>query len=91
MPYYPGGGSGDEVHYRLNTKGEKLVIDYLNITIFDVQEMPIDLYLYFMREAYIHKLMQTKEGREYLDNCWRMEQTKPDRKKLREKMRKGER
>lgn len=91
MPYYPGGGSGDEVHYRLNTKGEKLVIDYLNITIFDVQEMPIDLYLYFMREANIHNLMQTKEGREYLDNCWRMEQTKPDRKKLREKMRKGER
>ena len=91
MPYYPGGGSGDEVHYRLNTKGEKLVIDYLNITIFDVQEMPIDLYLYFMREANIHKLMQTKEGRQYLDNCWRMEQTKPDRKKLREKMRKGER
>ena len=91
MPYYPVGGSGDEVHYRLNTKGEKLVIDYLNITIFDVQEMPIDLYLYFMREANIHKLMQTKEGREYLDNCWRMEQTKPDRKKLREKMRKGER
>lgn len=91
MPYYPGGGSGDEVRYRLNTKGEKLVIDYLNITIFDVQEMPIDLYLYFMREANIHKLMQTKEGREYLDNCWRMEQTKPDRKKLREKMRKGER
>lgn len=91
MPYYPGGGSGDEVHYRLNTKGEKLVIDYLNITIFDVQEMPIDLYLYFMREANMHKLMQTKEGREYLDNCWRMEQTKPDRKKLREKMRKGER
>ena len=91
MPYYPGGGSWDEVHYRLNTKGEKLVIDYLNITIFDVQEMPIDLYLYFMREANIHKLMQTKEGREYLDNCWRMEQTKPDRKKLREKMRKGER
>ena len=91
MPYYPGGGSGDEVHYRLNTKGEKLVIDYLNITIFDVQEMPIDLYLYFMREANIHRLMQTKEGREYLDNCWRMEQTKPDRKKLREMMRKGER
>jgi hypothetical protein len=91
MPHYPGGGSGDEVHYSLNTKGEKLVIDYLNITIFDVQEMPIDLYLYFMREANIHRLMQTKEGREYLDNCWRMEQTKPDRKKLREKMRKGER
>lgn len=69
-----------------------MVIDYLNISIFDVQEMPIDLYLYFMREAYIHGHMQTKEGREYLYNCWRIEQTKPDRKKIREKIKvqKGE-
>lgn len=30
-------------------------------------------------------LNQTEKGREYLDNAWRLEQTKPDRKKLREK------
>lgn len=48
--------------------------------------MPIDLYMYFMREAYIHELSQTKEGEEYLENCWRMEQTEPDRKKIREKI-----
>ena len=61
-------------------------MDYLNISIFDVQEMPIDLYLFFMREAYIHGNMRTKEGREYLENCRRMEQTKPVRKKIRKKI-----
>lgn len=30
-------------------------------------------------------LNQTEKGREYLDDAWRLEQTKPDRKKLREK------
>jgi hypothetical protein len=30
--------------------------------------------------------MQTSEGNEYLENCWRMEQTSPDRKALREKL-----
>lgn len=30
-------------------------------------------------------LNRTEKGREYLDNAWRLEQTKPDRKKLREK------
>lgn len=65
--------------------GEKLVIDYTGLTLWDVQEMPIDVYLYFMREAYIHGHLQTEKGREYLENCWRLEQTKPDRKKIREK------
>ena len=86
MPHYP--QRGEKVAYDVDTKGEKLVMDYLHINIFDVQELPIDYYLYFMRQAYIHKLSQTKDGREYLKNCWRMEQTKPDRNKIREQMRK---
>lgn len=84
MPHYPTEDGG--AHYKTQTRAEKLVIDYLNISIFDIQEMPIDLYMYFMREAYIHELSQTKEGKEYLENCWRMEQTEPDRKKIREKI-----
>ena len=88
MPHYPTEDGG--AHYKTQTRAEKLVIDYLNISIFDIQEMPIDLYMYFMREAYIHELSQTKEGKEYLENCWRMEQTEPDRKKIREKI-KGDR
>ena len=61
-------------------------MDYLNISICDVQDMPIDLYLFFMREAFISKMLETKEAQEYLENCWRLEQTKPDRQKIREKM-----
>lgn len=48
--------------------------------------MPIDLYLYFMRESYIYTLRQTEQGRKYLEDCYRMTQTEPDRKKIREKI-----
>lgn len=48
----------------------------------------LDVFEYFslLRDAVIYKLMQTEEGREYLDKCWVLEQTKPDRKRLREKL-----
>jgi len=42
-------------------------------------------YWLLLRDAAIYRYNQTEAGQEYLDNCWRMEQTKPDRKKLREK------
>lgn len=47
----------------------------------------LDAFEYFslLRDAVIYKYMQTEEGREYLDKCWMLEQTKPDRKRLREK------
>lgn len=67
------------------TRGEQLVISYTGLNIWQVQDLEIDLYLFFMREAYIHELNQTKEGREYLEDCWRICQTEPDRKAIREK------
>ena len=41
------------------------------------------------RDAFIHHMSKTEAGQEYLDNAWRMEQTKPDRAKLRKKYGKG--
>jgi len=38
-----------------------------------------------LRDAYIYKLNQTQKGQEYLEKCWILEQTEPDRKKLRER------
>ena len=55
---------------------------------YEVQEMEIDVYLFFMREAMIFENSKTEEGREYLKNCWRMEQTKPDREGLRKNFKK---
>lgn len=65
-----------------------MVMDYCRLNIAEIQEMPIDTYLFFMREAMIYENSQTEAGREYLHDCWRMEQTKPDRKAIREKIQK---
>lgn len=89
MPYYPRADGGQEIPYDLVTRPEKLVMDYCHINIYEVQEMEIDIYLFFLREAMIFENSKSEEGREYLRNCWRIEQTKPDRQKLREKYGKG--
>jgi hypothetical protein len=46
-------------------------------------------YLIWRRDAFIHKMSQSEAGQKYLDNAWRMEQTKPDRPSLRKKLGKG--
>lgn len=71
--------------YKLETQGEKQVIDYTGLSLAEVQRLDLDDYLFLMREGYIYALSQTEAGREYLDNCWRITQTRPDRKALREK------
>lgn len=43
-------------------------------------------YLIWRRDAYIYELSRTEAGQEYLNNAWRMEQTEPDRVKLRQKI-----
>ena len=48
--------------------------------------MEVFEYWLLLRDAVIYDYMQYEEGRKYLDNCYRMEQTKPNRKALREKM-----
>ena len=40
-------------------------------------------FMEFLRDAIIYNNLQTKEGRDWLNNAWYFEQTKPDRKTLR--------
>ena len=64
--------------------------DYARMSLPDVRELNYIQYLIWRRDALIHRMNQTEEGQEYLDNAWRMEQTKPDRAGLRKKLgRKG--
>lgn len=49
----------------------------------EIGQMPIDVYFEILKDAYIYSLKQTQEGRDYLSDCWRMEQTEPDRQALR--------
>lgn len=62
--------------------------DYTGLDFLQVEALDYLTYLTWRRDAFIHKMSQTEKGTEYLDNAWRMEQTKPDREALRKKLRK---
>ena len=62
--------------------------DYSGLSFPEVEALDYLTYLTWRRDAFIHKWSQTEKGREYLDNAWRLEQTKPDREALRKKLRK---
>lgn len=62
-----------------------MVVDYTRLNIKQVLDLNIFDYWLFLRDAYIYKLQQTEEGRNYLKRCWTLSQAKPNRKKLREK------
>ncbi len=73
------------IPYTIHTRGEKLVTDYTGLSMMDIQDLDLDIYYFLRREAYIFELSQTEKGREYLDDCWRIGQTKADRGALRAK------
>lgn len=61
---------------------------YTGLNFHEVGELDYLTFLVLRRDAYIEHLSQTERGQEYLDNAWRMEQTEPDRKALRKKLKK---
>lgn len=63
----------------------RLVASYTGLNFHQVGQLDYVQFLIWRRDAYIYLLEQTPEGQEYLRNAWRMEQTKPDRVKLRKK------
>lgn len=70
----------------MNTLEEKVISEYTGYNFKDIEELDIFEYWLYLRDAVIYNYMKTDAGREYLENCWRIEQTSPDRKKLREKL-----
>ena len=69
----------------ITTTWEHLVAQYTGLNILEVEELDYIDYLTFRRDAFIYKMRKTDKGEEYLNNAWRLEQTKPDREKLKEK------
>ena len=81
----------DEVEEYLMTETTSLnlVYEYSGINFEDLMKLDCFTFKMLVRDAYIHKLSQSEEGRDYLEQCWILTQTKPDRKKLRKKFQKG--
>lgn len=62
-----------------------MICDYSGLNFLQAQELYCDEFRLLLRDAFIHKMRQSKEGREYLEDCKRFEITTPEREKLREK------
>ena len=62
--------------------------DYTNLDFETVLEIDAITYKILFRDAYVHMLSQTDEGKEYLEKCWLLTQSEPDRKALREQFNK---
>lgn len=67
-----------------------MIQEYTGLNFIEIGELGVFIYKLYLHDAYIYKLSQTEKGREYLENAWILEQTQPDRKKLREHFSKGE-
>lgn len=89
MPYYPIEEDSNGHKYDVVTYWEHKVAKYANISIFDVEELDYIDYLILRRDSFIYGLNKTESGKDYLDKAWMLEQTKPDRKQLRTKFKRG--
>ena len=60
--------------------------EYTGLSFLEIGQLNYLQYLVWRRDAFIYMMSRTEAGHEYLDNAWRMDQTKPDRPKLRKKL-----
>lgn len=63
--------------------------EYCNIPLFQVYEMDIFTFWAILHDVVVYNRSQTKEGRTWLKNAWRIRQTEPETEKLRRKAGKG--
>ena len=60
-----------------------MIYEYSGLDFFKIQQLDYLDYLTLRRDAFITKMNQSEKGQEYLDNAYRLEETKPNRDKLR--------
>lgn len=54
------------------------VITYSGLSYAEVMCLPYDVYLLMLKNAVVDEYRSTPEGREYLDDCERLQITEPD-------------
>ena len=78
IPDYPVTPTGKEVKYTVYTQLDKLAADYANMSLYEIDDIPIIDYWLILRDAFISRLSVTEKGREYLNNAYRLTQTEAD-------------
>lgn len=70
--------------YNSPTWYKHLVVEYTGLSFHQIKGLNYIEYLAYKRDAFITWLNGSREGQEYLRNAWRIEQTEPDRRALRD-------
>lgn len=83
-PSYPV-KDGAGVPFGITTQRQKIVADYAGISLFDVYQLDIFTYWALLHDAIVTTNAQTEEGRKWLHDAWRIQQTTPDAEKLHQK------
>lgn len=65
----------------------RAVVEYTGLNLHEALQLPCDVYLLCYKNWLVDRLMQTENGRKYLDDCERLKQTKLDRAGLAQLMR----
>ena len=60
----------------------RLVANYTGMNFNELMQVDCITFKMLLRDAFINRMAQREEGREYLENCWLITQTEPDRKRL---------
>lgn len=61
-----------------------MISDYTRLSFDECNQLDILTYKQLLVDAFIDLMNQTEEGRDYLERCWMLKQTEPDRTGLRE-------
>lgn len=67
------------------TAEKKRMANYCGCSLFDLENLPLILYLVIKRDSWLESMNATEEGRQVLKDIWRLQQTSADLKKIRAK------
>lgn len=75
----------------LNTETDdiKAVSDYTRLDFSECLRLDCFTFRRLLHDAIVYKMRQKPEGEEYLENCWLLTQTNPDKENLRNTFGKG--
>ena len=83
IPTLPVSQDKDEPYIMTETDDLHLIAEYTGMNFAELMAVDCITFKMLLRDAFINRMRQSEEGREYLENCWLMKQTEPDRARLR--------
>lgn len=79
-------GTGEYKPYlAVDTEALKLLSDYTGMSFSECMELDCYTYKILFKDAFVYHLKQSESGKQYLEDCYLLLQTEPDRETLRRK------